>query len=90
MKNYEEKMRAMEILEAAVESMNNVMEAIDGFARTNGLTDSHVTIPELASLVAAELEMKPECAYAVLETAFDMISTLRLTVDVEDDEDDEE
>lgn len=86
MKNYEEKMKALGILKAAVESVNSAMEAIDSFASANGLQDAHVTIPELAGMVSAELEMKPECVCAVLETAFEMITDLRLTVEVEDDD----
>ena len=89
MKNYEEKMKAVEILKAAVESVNNALDAIDCFARANGLQDCHVTIPGLAGMVSAELEMKPECVCAVLEAAFAMIKDLNLTVDVEDSEDDE-
>ena len=89
MKNYEEKMQALEILKSAMESVNDAMEAIDGFASANGLKDSHVTIHELAGMVSAEMEMKPHCVCAVLEAAFDMIGNLNLTVDVEGFEDDE-
>ena len=50
----------------------------------------HVTIPELVAMVAGELDMKPDCIFAAIVTAFDLIGDLDLIVDAEDEDDDEE
>ena len=93
MSKYEEKMKALAVLKAAVDKVDAALEAIDAFADKLGITpekEKTVELPELAAMVAKEIKMRPGCVHAVLVTAFDLIRELDLTVVVEEDEDDDE
>ena len=95
MNKNDEKMQALEVLKKACESVTRAMDAIDSFAATHGMAvklekkPRHVTIPELADMVAEGIGMKPECALAAIESAIDLIGDLDLLVDVEGKENDE-
>ena len=96
MNNYDEKMQALEVLKGACEAVTGAMNAIEDFAAAHGMRvrlekqPRHVTIPELAEMVAGETEMKPECVFTAIACAFDLIRDLDLIVDAEDEDDDEE
>ena len=93
MSKYEEKMKALAVLKAAVDKVDDALEAIDAFADTIGIKpekEKTVELPELAAMVAKEIKMRPGCVHAVLVTAFDLIRELDLTVMVEEDNDDDE
>lgn len=93
MSKFEEKMKALAVLKAAVDKVDAALEAIDAFADKLGITpekDKTVDLSELAAMVAKEIKMRPGCVHAVLVTAFDLIRELDLTVVVEEDEDDDE
>ncbi len=95
MNKNDEKMQALEVLKKACESVTRAMDAIDSFAATHGMAvkleknPRHVTIPELANMVAEGIGMKSECALAAISFAFDLISELDLMVSVEGKENDE-
>ena len=96
MNAFDEKMKAMEVLQGACDKVTDAMNAIEAFARQYGMKVSlekephHVTIAELADMVAGEIDMKPECAFAAIATAFELIEDLCLLVDVEGEDNDEE
>lgn len=96
MNKNDEKMQALEVLKEACESVTKAMDAIDGFAAAHGMAvklekkPRHVTIPELAEMVAEEIGMKPECAFGAIIAAFDLINDLDLIVDTEGEDDDED
>ena len=105
MNKNDEKMQALEVLKEACECVTKAMNAMDAFADQHGMTveltkevakqetekePRHVTIPELVAMVAGELDMKPDCIFAAIVTAFDLIGDLDLIVDAEDVDDDEE
>ena len=93
MSRNEEKMKALAVLKAAVDKVDDALDAIDAFADEIGIKprkEKTVGLPELAAMVSKETRMRPSCAYEVLVTAFDLIRELDLTVMVEGDEDDDE
>ena len=93
MSRNEEKMKALAVLKAAVDKVDDALDAIDAFADEIGIKprkEKTVGLPELAAMVSKETRMRPSCAYEVLVTAFSLIRELDLTVMVEEDEDDDE
>ena len=93
MSRNEEKMKALAVLKAAVDKVDDALDAIDAFADEIGIKprkEKTVGLPELAAMVSKETRMRPGCAYEVLVTAFSLIRELDLTVMVEEDEDDDE
>jgi len=93
MSRNEEKMKALAVLKAAVDKVDDALDAIDAFADEIGIRpkkEKTVGLPELAAMVSKETGMRPGCAYEVLVTAFGLIRELDLTVMVEGDEDDDE
>jgi hypothetical protein len=96
MSKYEEKMKALEVLKDAIDAVNNATDAIDRFAKANGMKpqvkedEKTVDLIDLAEMVSEETGMKEGCVYTALECAFDLIKDLDLTVTVAEDEDDDE
>lgn len=87
-----EKMMALKMLKAAVDSVDNALEAIEDFAEKFGIEpeERKVDLYELTEIVAGETGMKKSCVFDVLTCAFDLIKDLKLTLVVEEDEDDDE
>ena len=96
MSKYEEKMKALDVLKTAIDSVNAATDAIDNFAEKFGAKpekrekEKMISLFELTDMVADETGMKKECVYEALATALDFISDLGLTLLVKEDEDDDE
>ena len=92
MSRNEEKMKALAVLKAAVDKVDDALDAIDVFADEIGIKprkEKTVGLPELAAMVSKETRIRPDCAYEILVTAFDLIRELDLTVMFEGHEDDQ-
>lgn len=87
-----EKLMALKMLKAALDSVDDAIEAIEEFAGKYGieLEERTVDLCELTEMVVGETGMKPSCVYDALSCAFDLIKDLNLTVIAEEDKDDDE
>ena len=87
-----EKIKAVELLTAALKQVDAAMDAIDAFADAHDLPKPGSTIPleELAYLVSKKVEVSPFCAEEAIRCAFHLMKDLDLRVsDGGEDEDDE-
>jgi hypothetical protein len=87
-----EKIKAVELLAAALKQVDAAMDAIEAFADAYDLPKPGSTIPleELAYLVSKKTGASPFCAEETIRSAFHLMKDLDLRVeDREEDEDDE-
>lgn len=84
----------MEATKAIESVMEEVGKAIDLLKKEVGTEDEPeertVDLFDLTEMVSMELHMKPECVYAVISIAFDMIKDLGLTVVIDEEDGEEE
>lgn len=87
-----EKLMALKTLKAALDSVDEAIEAIEEFATKHGIEPEERTVDlcELTEMVVGETGLKPGCVYDALCCAFDLMKDLNLTVVAEEDEDDDE
>lgn len=91
MSKYEEKMKALQVLKAAVDKVDEVMAAIDDFADTYGIAPKTISVEELARVVGKVTHKSPFCVEEILRTALDFLKENRIeTIVAEDDDDDSE
>ena len=87
-----EKIKAVELMTAALKKVDAAMDAIDAFAEAYGLPKPGSTVPveELAYLVGKETRTNPSCVEEVIRAMLRLVSNLDLTIAAdEEDEDDE-
>ena len=89
---YEEKMMALDALKAAMDRVDEAVEAIEKFGEAFDLSPKGKTVPldVFVKMVADVLEKKECCVRNILYTAFDMIKDLDLTIVDEDEEDEDD
>ena len=80
-------MKALDILENAMNAVNTAVEAIDQYARQIGVKGKQVTIEDLALMAASKAGMDLMCVTRALDAAFSLIRDLELIVVAEDDDD---
>jgi len=91
----ENKEKAREILEDAVEKVHAAINAIDSFAEANGLQQKEqhtIHLTELIDVVAEEMDICSRCTAKALYCAFNYLreNKLYLIMDVEEEEEDED
>ena len=90
-----EKIKAVELLTAALKQVDAAMDAIDAFADAYDLPKPGSTVPveQLAYLVSKETKISPFCAEEVIRATLSLVRDLDLSIAVDEDgkedEDDE-
>ncbi len=82
-----------------IETKKLIMETLDGIEKLlNGLSammdacntinrGDTVSVEDLGRMAARQIDVDPDCAVSVLNTAFKIVRDLELKVEVEDDDD---
>lgn len=91
MNKYDEKMKALDVLKEAIDGVGAATKAIEDFVEkfVDDPEESVVDLFDLTDMVSKELRKKPGCVYDILETAFNLIKDKKLTLVIEEDEEDD-
>ncbi|HUM60283.1 MAG TPA: hypothetical protein PLA31_02385 [Clostridia bacterium] len=86
-----DKIKAVELLTAALEQVDKANDAIDAFADAYGLPKPGgiIRLEELAYLVGKQTGVSPFCAEEVIRAALHLVTQLDLRVAEKEDGDDE-
>ena len=87
-----EKIKAVELLTAALKQVDAAMDAIEAFAEANDLPAPGSTIPveKLAYLVGMETKVSPFCAEEIIRATLRLVRDLDLSIAVDEEEEDED
>ena len=87
-----EKIKAVELLTAALKQVDAAMDAIEVFAEAYDLPAPGSTIPveKLAYLVGKETEVSPFCAEKIIRATLRLVKHLDLSIAVEEEDEDDE